>query len=370
MIRTSASRSATVTRSPGFFSAIWSSVRVRNRGLTTSSATSRSRVSTSSVSTPRTYSAPGRDGHRLRFLSDGVSVGGVTSAIGRENSQATTVGELRESGHVQKSLREEVRDNLLGKLRVRRGPVAGAARLRRHGHPAAGAGAARRPRRRAARRARTGQDPAAAHAGGAARRVDARDRGQRAGRAPLRPDHPGVTAPRHRAGRPAARRLAAPRGAVRREARHPRHQRRRPDRRRGPDEGGRGPQPRRPRDHPLRPGPAQPPGDRRDQRAARPRRADPGGAAQRDGGARHPDPRLRAAAAPRRAAVRQRQPRGLHQPRAHHHPAQGPVRRGDPHPLPRGARGRDRRRPPGGTPAGRGAGLPGRDPGAVHPQPA
>ena len=35
---------------------------------------------------------------------------------------------------------------------------------------------------------------------------------------------------------------------------------------------------------------------------------------------------------------RQRQPRGLHQPRPDHHPAQGPVRRRDPHPLP--ARGR------------------------------
>ncbi len=31
---------------------------------------------------------------------------------------------------------------------------------------------------------------------------------------------------------------------------------------------------------------------------------------------------------------RQRQPRGLHQPRPHHHPAQGPLRRRDPHPLP------------------------------------
>ena len=51
VISTSASRSATVTRSPGFFSSIWSSSSDRNRGLMTSSATSCSRVSTSSVST-------------------------------------------------------------------------------------------------------------------------------------------------------------------------------------------------------------------------------------------------------------------------------------------------------------------------------
>ena len=44
-----------------------------------------------------------------------------------------------------------------------------------------------------------------------------------------------------RAGRRPAGRLEAPRRAVRREARHPRHQRRRPDRRRRPGQGRRGP---------------------------------------------------------------------------------------------------------------------------------
>ena len=126
--------------------------------------------------------------------------------------------------------------------------------------------------------------------------------------------------------------------------------------------------PRRPGDHPLRADPAQPPRHRRDQRAARPRRADPGGDAQRDGGARHPDPRLRAAAAARRAPGRQRQPRGLHQPRPDHHPAQGPLRRRDPHPLPARARRRGRGHPAGGAPGRRGpARPPARDPGPVHP---
>jgi hypothetical protein len=128
--------------------------------------------------------------------------------------------------------------------------------------------------------------------------------------------------------------LAPPLRALRREAGHPRHQRRRPDRRHRPDQGGRGPHPRRPRDRPLRARAPHQPGHLQRQRAARPGRADPGGAAQRARGARHPGPRLPAAAAPRPAAGGQRQPRGLHQPGPHHHPAQGPLRGRGPHPLP------------------------------------
>ena len=86
--------------------------------------------------------------------------------------------------------------------------------------------------------------------------------------------------------------LAAPQRAVRREARHPRHQRRRPDRRHRPDQGRRGPHARRPGDRALRPGAAHQPRHLRHQRAARPGRADPGVAAQRARGARHPGPRL------------------------------------------------------------------------------
>ena len=52
----------------------------------------------------------------------------------------------------------------------------------------------------------------------------------------------------------------------------------------------------------------------------------------------------------RRPAGRLGQPRGLHQPRPHHHAAEGPLRQPDPHPLP--ARGGDRagHRAPGGPP--------------------
>ena len=98
-----------------------------------------------------------------------------------------------------------------------------------------------------------------------------------------------------------------------------------------------------PETDPLRPGAAHQPRHLRRQRAARPGRADPGVAAQRARGARHPGPRLRAAAAARPAARRQREPGGLHQPRPDHHAAQGPVRRRDPHALPAAPDRRGRR---------------------------
>ena len=174
--------------------------------------------------------------------------------------------------------------------------------------------------------------------------------GSELGEHPLRPDHAAVPPPGRRAGRRPARRLAAPQRALHREARHPGHRGRRPHRRRRPGQGRRGPLARRPGDDPLRAGPAGAPRHRGDQRAARPRRTHPGLAAQRDGGARHPGPRLHAAAAAGRAAGGQREPRGLHEPRPDHHPAQGPVRRGGAHPLPAGARRRDGGHGPGGRP--------------------
>ncbi len=66
VIRTSASWSATVTRSPGFFSVIWSSVRVRNRGLMTSSATSCSSWRISWVFTRERLAVEPLPGHELR----------------------------------------------------------------------------------------------------------------------------------------------------------------------------------------------------------------------------------------------------------------------------------------------------------------
>ena len=91
------------------------------------------------------------------------------------------------SGHEHRTVKEEIRANLLARLRCRRGPVPGDRRLRRHRAPRARAGAARRPRPRAARRARAGQDPADPHPGRACSTSGRRSRGHRAQRAPVRP---------------------------------------------------------------------------------------------------------------------------------------------------------------------------------------
>ncbi len=230
--------------------------------------------------------------------------------------------------------------------------MAGHARLQPHRAATAGTGPDRRSRRRPAGRARAGQDPAAAFDGRPARRVDPGDRRSGAGGAPLRPDHARVAPQGSRRGRSIADLLAAPFRALLREARHAGHLRCRPGRRRRPDEGGGGTPAGRPGDDPLRADPALAPRHRRHQRAARPRRTHPGVDAERDGGARHPDPRLRAPAAAGRARGGVGQPGGLHQPRPHHHAAEGPVRCGDPHPLPDRAGGRDRRHHPGGQAGG------------------
>ena len=105
------------------------------------------------------------------------------------------------------------------------------------------------------------------------------------------------------------------------------------------------------RAHPaLRPRAADQPRHLRDQRAARPRRAHPGRPAQRARRARRADPRLQDPPAARRHAGRVGQPRGLHQPRSHHHAAEGPLRQPDPHPLPARGRDRDGDHAPGGAP--------------------
>ena len=102
---------------------------------------------------------------------------------------------------------------------------------------------------------------------------------------------------------------------LRGEARDPGHERRRPDRRRRPDPRRRGPVPRRRAHDPLRADPADQPRHRRGQRAPRPARADPGRAVQHPRGARRPDPRLPDPAAARPPAGRDGEPRRLHAPR-------------------------------------------------------
>ena len=143
-----------------------------------------------------------------------------------------------------------------------------------------------------------------------------------------------------RAGRRTAHRVAAPRRALHREAGDAGYLGRRPDRRRRSGQGRSGPHSRRSGDGALRTGAAHQPRRVRPQRAARSGRAHPGRPVQCVGGARHPGTRLLAAAASGRLSHRHGQPRGLHQPGPHHHPAEGPLRRRDPHPLPHRARRR------------------------------
>ena len=268
----------------------------------------------------------------------------VTSA-----PQISTLGELRASGHVHRSVKAELRDNLLARLAAasRACPAWSASRT-----PSC-------PRSSA--RCIAGHDLVLLGERGQGKTrlirtlVGLLDEwtpvlvGSELNEHPLHPiSRLGAPADR-RARRRRPRRLAAPQRPVRREAGHAGHQRRRPDRRRRPDQGGRGPHAGRPGDRALRAGPAHQPRHLQRQRAARPGRADPGGAAQRAGGARHPDPRLPGAAAAGPAARGQRQPRGLHQPRPDHHPAQGPLRRRGAHPLPARARRRDPAAAPGGA---------------------
>ena len=112
---------------------------------------------------------------------------------------------------------------------------------------------------------------------------------------------------------------------------------------------------------PLRPGAANPSRDLLHQRAARPHGEGAGGPVQRDGGAGRPDQGLPRATSDRRAGRGEREPGGLHQPRSHHHAAQGPLCGAGPHPLSADPRSRARRscagRRPRCRPASKGSTL-------------
>ena len=266
-------------------------------------------------------------------ISTSASAAGRPTPIPPDHLPAT-LGELRASGHVHETVKEEMRHNLLARMRdgARRFPgIVGfddtvlpeLERALLAGHDLVLLGERGQGKTRLIRTLVALLDEWTPVIAGAELNEH-----------PYDPITPASRAAGRRAGRRPAGRLAAPLDPLRREAGHAGHQRRRPDRRRRPGPGRGGPHARRPGDDPLRAGPAHPPRHLRDQRAARPGRADPGLAAQRARGARRPGARLPAAAAAGPAAGGQRQPRGLHEPRADHHPAQGPLRRRDPHPLP------------------------------------
>ena len=256
---------------------------------------------------------------------------------------ATTLGELRASGWKSRPVKEEIRANAVERIAAGEPLFDGRARLRAHRDAAARERAARRARRDLPRRARPGQDAHDPLAHRPARRVDAdrrRQRDQRRSVPPGRRSTPATWSPSSATTR---RSMGAPRRPLRREAGHARHVDRRPDRRGRPDQGRRGPLPVRRAHAALRAGAAHQPRHLRHQRAPRPRRADPGRPAQRARGARRPDPRLQDPPAARRDARRLGQPGGLHQPRPHHHAAEGPLRQPDPHALPARRRHRVRR---------------------------
>ena len=155
-----------------------------------------------------------------------------------------TVGELKASGHRERGVKAEIRENLLAALAEGRDAWPGILgfedtvlpQLERAliaGHDVVLLGERGQGKTRLLR-ALTGLldewTPVIA--------------GAELGEHPYTPDHPGVDPPRGRLRRRPARGVAAPQRALHREAGHPGHQRGRPGRRHRPDQGGRGPQPR------------------------------------------------------------------------------------------------------------------------------
>ena len=156
-------------------------------------------------------------------------------------TEARTIGQLRATGYEVVSIREEMRRNLIQKIRDGRDAVPRHLRLRgdrsaadRERHP-------RRAGHHLPRRARPGEDAHRAQPDQPARRSDPGHRRVGDQRRPLQPDLQVCARPRRRARRRHGDRLAAARSPLRREAGDPGHDDRRPDRRGRPDQGRRGP---------------------------------------------------------------------------------------------------------------------------------
>ena len=258
----------------------------------------------------------------------------------------------------RRSVKDEIRDNLITRLRAQRAAVSRHHRLRRHGRAADRQRDPVAPQLHPARPARPGQEPDPARPHHAARRAVPVMPGCEIHDDPLAPLCAACRARVAQDGDDAADRLARSRRALRREAGHARRDDRRHDRRPRSDQGGaRRPPALRRADDALRPAAARQPRHLRDQRAARPRRQDPGRPVQHPPGRGRPDQGLPGAPAARRDDGLQRQPRGLHRARQDHHAAEGPHRLGDPHAL-SGRRGSTRWRSPRRRPGSNGRGTP------------
>ena len=246
-----------------------------------------------------------------------------------------TLGELRASGYRFESVKDEMRRNLIARVREGRAALPGHPRLRGDRRPPDPERHPLEARHALPRPPRPGQDADAPPARPPARRRDADRRGLGGQRPPVRPpvaDSPATSSPRRATTRP-----------IEWVGREDRYQ----EKLATPDvtiadligeidmikhAEGRylsseltmhfGLIPRTNRGHLLH------------QRAARPLAQDPGRPVQRARRARRPDPRLPDPAEPRPLHGLLGQPRGLHQPRPDRHAAEGPDRLGRPHALP------------------------------------
>ena len=255
-------------------------------------------------------------------------------------SRPATLAQLRTdvaAGRLpRRSVKDEIRSNLIARLALAGAAVPGHHRLRRHRRAADRQRDPVAAQLHPARPARPGEEPHPARARRicstrrfrscpAARSTTIRWRrsARRAARGSARPE---TTCPIGWLG---------PRRALRREAGDAGRHDRRHDRRSRSDQGrARRPAALRRADDALRAAAAREPRHLRHQRAAGPRRQDSGRPLQHPSGRRRPDQGLPGAAAARRHDGLQRQPRGLHGARQDHHAAQGPHRLGDPHALP------------------------------------
>ena len=132
---------------------------------------------------------------RTLLVSGSRFVGRIVGDLARRSCRCpsrrmpTTLGALRASGYRARSVREELRENLLAKMRERRADLLGRDRLRGHRRARGRERDPVRARPDLPGRARAGEDAHDPPAHRAARRVDAGGRGQRD---PRRPDRAGV----------------------------------------------------------------------------------------------------------------------------------------------------------------------------------
>ena len=257
-------------------------------------------------------------------------------------NRPSTVGELKETGYRPRSVKEELRANLRRALAAGENPFEGIHGYERtvlpslHNailsrHDLLLLGLRGQAKTRLLRMLVNLLDPEIPAIAGSELNED-----------PLRTDHQVRPPDPGREGRRDAARLDPARRALPGEARHARRDDRGPDRRRGPDQGRhRAPLLFRRGSHPLRHRAPHQPRHLRDQRAAGSAAPHPGGPAEHPRGAGPADPRLPDPHPARHPARLLGQPGGLHQPRQHHHAAEGPDLLADPDALPR--RREDRR---------------------------